>query len=112
MEEKIKQEMPFDPKKVIEAVEEIAAQGPGSIARITENEVEPFIKDIETLAGSMANLYQEHAAHFIALGVKVNIVVEVMGTPAFKSQIGASVFDDHGPNIVKKGGEDAATPVQ
>lgn len=29
-----------------------------------------------------------------------------------KSQVGASVFDDHDPNIVEKGGKDAATSVQ
>lgn len=77
-----------------------------------EEEVNPFIKDIETLTTSMANLYHEHAAHFIALGVRVNIVVEVMEKPAFRSQVGASIFDDHDPNIVAKGEKDATTSVQ
>lgn len=111
MEER-KQEMKFEPGKVIETIREIEEQGPGAIARITEEEVMPFIEDVETLATSMANLYQEHAAHFIALGVRVNIMVEVMGEPAFKSQVGASVFDEHDPNIIEKGGKDAATSVQ
>lgn len=108
MEERT-QEMAFEPKRVFEAIKEIREQGPGAIERITEEEVMPFIEDVETLSTSMANLYQEHAAHFIALGVRVNIVVEVMGKPAFKSQVGASIFDDHDPNIVERGGEDAAT---
>lgn len=110
--EEMKQDMTFEPGKVIEALKEIREQGPGAIARITEEEVVPFIEDVETLATSMANLYQEHAAHFIALGVRVNIVVEVMEKPAFKSQVGASVFDEHDPNTVKKGEEDATTSVQ
>lgn len=112
MEEKIKQGMAFESEKVIEAMREIIEQGPGSIARITEEEINPFISDVDTLAGSMANLYQEHAAHFIALGVRVNITVEVMGKPAFKSQVGVSIFDDHDSNIVKRGEKDAATSVQ
>lgn len=107
----MKQEMSFEPEKVIEAMREIREQGPGAIVRITEEEVAPFIEDVETLAASMANLYQEHAAHFIALGVRVNIVVEVMREPAFRSQVGASVLDEHDPNIVKGGGKDAATSV-
>lgn len=106
------QEMTFEPEKVIEALREIREQGPGAIERITEEEVNPFIEDVETLAESMANLYHEHATRFIALGVRVNIVVEVMEKPAFRSQVGASIFDDHDPNIVKRGGEDAATSVQ
>ena len=104
-----KQEMTFEPEKVFEALREIREQGPGAITRITEEEINPFIEDIATLTTSMANLYQEHAAHFIALGVRVNIVVEVMEKPAFRSQVGASIFDDHDPNIVERGGEDAAT---
>lgn len=103
------QEMTFEPRKVMEALREIREQGPGAIERIMEEEVNPFIEDIETLSTSMANLYQEHAAHFIALGVRVKIVVEVMEKPAFRSQVGASVFDDHDPNIVEKGEENAAT---
>lgn len=110
MEER-KQEMSFAPEKVIEALEEIKAQGPEAIGRIMEEEVGPFIEDVETLTASMANLYHEHAAHFIALGVRVNVVVEVMEEPAFESQVGASVFDKHDPNIVKRGGEDAATSI-
>lgn len=110
--EKRTQEMSFEGKKVADAMGEIREQGPGAIVRITEEEVMPFIDDVQALATSMANLYQEHAAHFILLGVRVNIVVEVMGKPAFKSQVGASIFDDHDPNIVKKGGEDATTSVQ
>lgn len=111
MEER-KQDMSFEPEKVIEALREIREQGPGAIARITEEEVKPFIEDVETLCNSMANLYHEHAAHFIALGVRVNIVVEVMEKPAFRSQVGASIFDDHDPNIVERGGGNATTSVQ
>ena len=106
------QEISLEPKKVMDAMREIGKQGPGAIARITKEEVEPFIEDVETLATSMANLYQEHAAHFIALGVRVHIVVEVMGESAFKSQVGASIFDDHDPNLVeRRGGKDATTSV-
>lgn len=104
--------MSFEGKKVLDAIKEIRDQGPGAIGHIMKNEVGPFIEDVETLATSMANLYQEHAAHFIALGVRVSIVVEAIGKPAFKSQIGASIFDDHDPNIVEKGEENAATSVQ
>ena len=105
------QEMAFESEKVIEAIREIIYQGPGAIGRITKEEIDPFISDVQTLATSMANLYQEHAAHFIVLGVRVNIVVEVMGKPAFKSQVGASIFDDHDSNIVKRGEKNAATSV-
>lgn len=110
MEER-KQDMPLEPRKVLEVMREIRKQGPGAINRIIENEVEPFIEDVETLCNSMANLYQEHAAHFIALGVRVNIVVEALGEPTFKSQVGAGIFDEHDPNIVERGEKDAATSV-
>lgn len=107
MEEvEVKREMPFEGGKVAEAVKEIIAQGPEAIGRIVEQEVEPFIKDVETLATSMANLYQEHAAHFLVLGVKVNIEVQVMGDTAFKSQVGASVYDDNDINRVHKEAQD------
>lgn len=60
----------------------------------------------------MANLYEQHAANFIVLGVRVHITVEVIGKPAFKSQVGASLFDKLDPNIiVKKGEKDAATSI-
>lgn len=109
--EEIEQGMEFEPRKVMDAIREIKGQGPGAIDRITEEEVMPFIEDVKTLATSMTNLYQEHAAHFIALGVRVHIMVEVMGKPAFKGQVGASIFDDHDPNIVEKGEGNAATSV-
>lgn len=110
MAEVRKHDMPFDGKKVADAVKEIASQGPGSIRRIYDQEVNPFIEDVETLTTSMANLYQEHAAHFIILGVKVNIEVEVMDKVAFKSQVGANMFDDDDINRVVH--EDAASSVQ
>lgn len=103
------EEMTFEGEKVRAAVKEIATRGQAAIDRILEEEIKPFINDVETLTTSMANLYQEHAAHFIALGVKVNIEVKVMEQTAFTSQVGASMFDDHDPNIVAKGGKDAAT---
>ena len=108
--EEVKQEMPFDGKKVAEAVKEIISQGPGAIRCIMNQEVDPFIEDVQTLATSMANLYQEHAAHFIILGVKVNIEVQVMDKVAFKSQVGANMFDDDDINRVVH--ENAASPVQ
>lgn len=108
--EEVKHGMPFDGEKVADAVKEIMAQGPGVIKHIYEQEVSPFIEDVETLATSMANLYQEHAAHFIILGVKVNIEVQVMDKPAFKSQVGANMFDDDDINRVRH--EDAASSVQ
>lgn len=108
--EEVKQEMPFDDKKVAEAVKEIISQGPASIGRIMDQEVHPFIEDVQTLATSMANLYQEHAAHFIILGVKVNIEVQVMDKVAFKSQVGANMFDDDDINRVVH--EDATSSVQ
>ena len=58
----------------------------------------------------MANLYQEHAAHFLLLGVKVNIEVQVMDKTAFESQVGANVFDDNDINRVVR--EDAASSFQ
>ena len=106
------EEMVFEGEKVRAAVNEIASQGQAAIDRILGGEIKPFISDIETLATSMANLYQEHAAHFIALGVKVNIEVKVMDQTAFTSQVGANMFDRLDPNIVRKGGEDAATPTR
>lgn len=109
MEKVREQDMPFDGRKVAEAAKEVIAQGPSMIGRIMSDEVYPFIKDVQTLATSMADLYQEHAAHFILLGVRVNIVVEVMDKEAFKSQVGASMFDEDDINRVRK---DAASPVQ
>lgn len=109
MEEVKKSDMPFKGEKVAEAVKEIIAQGPGSIGRIVNEEVYPFIEDVETLATSMANLYKEHAAHFLILGVRVNIEVEVMDKTAFKSQVGANMFDDNDINRVPR---DAASSVQ
>lgn len=109
MEEVREREMPFEGRKVAEAAKEVIAQGPAAIGRIMKQEVEPFIEDVQTLATSMANLYQEHAAHFILLGVKVNIEVQVMDKAAFKSQVGASAFDD---NDINKVHEDAASSVQ
>lgn len=103
MEEVKQQEMPFEGEKVAEAVDEIIAQGPGAIGRITEEEVMPFIEDVQTLATSMANLYKEHAAHFIILGVKVNIEVQVMDETVLKSQVGANMFDENDINrVVRK----------
>lgn len=108
MEEVVK-DMPLAGEKVAEAVKEIISQGPAMIGRIMEQEVHPFIEDVQTLATSMANLYQEHAAHFVLLGVKVNIEVKVMDKVAFKSQVGASAFDDNDINRIHK---DAASSVQ
>ena len=106
-------EMPFEGRKVAEAAKEVIAQGPGAISRIMDSEVEPFIEDVQTLATSMANLYQEHAAHFILLGVRVNIEVQVMNKTTFKSQVGASAFDDNDINrVVHKEHEDAVTSAQ
>lgn len=107
--DEVKQDMPFEGKKVAEAAKEIIAQGPSIIGDIVEREVHPFIEDVQTLATSMANLYQEHAAHFILLGVRVNIEVQVMNKTAFKSQVGASMFDDNDINRIHK---DATAPVQ
>ena len=110
MEEvEVGRDMPFEGRKVAEAAKEIIAQGPEAIRRIMDQEVEPFIKDVETLATSMANLYKEHAAHFIILGVRVNIKVEVMDKTTFKSQVGANMFDDNDINRVHR---DAASSVQ
>lgn len=108
MEEVKRQEMPFEGRKVAEAVAEIIAQGPDAIGRIMKQEVEPFIRDIQTLATSMANLYKEHAAHFIALGVRVNIEVQVMGEAALKSQVGANILDENDINRVAR--EDKEVP--
>lgn len=114
--EEVGRDMSFEGRKVAEAAEEVIAQGPGAIRRIVEQEVEPFIEDVQTLATSMANLYQEHAAHFILLGVKVNIEVQVMGKAVFKSQVGARALDDNDINrVVRKNAEvhkDAASSVQ
>ena len=87
------------------------------IGRIMEKEVLPFIEDVQTLATSMANLYKEHAAHFILLGVKVNIEVQVMDKPALKSQVGSNIFDENDINRVvhedaEEHEDDAAAPVQ
>lgn len=110
MEEvEVKRDMSFEGRKVAEAAKEIMEQGPEAIGRIMDEEVDPFIKDVETLATSMANLYQEHAAYFLVLGVKVNIEVQVMGDTAFKSQVGANVYDDNDINRVHK---DATSSVQ
>lgn len=103
-------EMSFEGRKVAEAVEEVITQGPGAIRRIMKQEVYPFIEDVKTLATSMANLYQEHAAHFLALGVKVNIEVPVLDKPAFKSQVGANPFDEN--DINRTVHNNAASPVQ
>lgn len=110
MEEVVK-DMPLAGEKVAEAAKEVISQGPGAIRRIYKQEVDPFIEDVQALVTGMANLYQEHAAHFVLLGVRVNIEVEVMDKVAFKSQVGASAFDDNDINIVRKH-EDAASSVQ
>ena len=116
MEEvEVGREMPFEGEKVAEAAKEIIAQGPEAIRRIIDQEVHPFIEDVQTLATSMANLYKEHAAHFIILGVRVNIEVEVMDKAVFKSQVGANIFDDNDINRVHRDtevSEDAASSVQ
>lgn len=109
MAEVREQDMTFEGKKVAEAVKEIIVQGPKAIHRIMDEEVYPFIEDVQTLATSMANLYKEHAAHFITPGVRVNIEVEVMSKTTFKSQVGASMLDE---NDINKVHEDAASPVQ
>lgn len=49
-----------------------------------------YVDDVETLVESMCNLYEEHAARFISVGVTVEVKVNVMHKQAFRSRIGLS----------------------
>lgn len=64
-------------------------QEPG---RLNENLAlaKDFVNDVETLVESMSNLYEEHAAQFISVGVTVEVNVNVMHKPAFHSCLGLS----------------------
>ena len=62
-------------------------QEPG---RIKENLAlaKDFVSDVEALVKSMGNLYGEHAAQFISMGVTVEINVNIMRKSAFHSCVG------------------------
>lgn len=50
-----------------------------------------YVDDVETLVDSMSNLYEEHAARLISVGVTVEVNVNVMHKQAFHSCLGLSL---------------------
>lgn len=66
-----------------------------------------FVNDVETLVKSMSNLYEEHAARFISVGVTVEVNVNIMHKRVLHSGVGLAPSGEDG--LVNADGKEAET---